>query len=158
MARYTGPKIKQCRREGMNLFFLGQTSASGKVACLQRRDYPPGVHAQSRRRITDYGVRLRSLVEQQGAVRTDELTPARRAPRVKRKNPAQELEQRLLVHTRQVHTDSGAHARLLSTWDHWAAEEGVSQTTAPAVARTRFEAVLSEWRAELGGKATLPWT
>ena len=59
MARYTGPKIKQCRREGMNLFFLGQTSSSGKVACLQRRDYPPGVHAQSRRRITDYGVRLR---------------------------------------------------------------------------------------------------
>ncbi|MCP3916914.1 MAG: 30S ribosomal protein S4 [bacterium] len=59
MARYTGPKIKQCRREGMNLFFLGQNSSSGKVACLQRRDYPPGVHAQSRRKITDYGVRLR---------------------------------------------------------------------------------------------------
>jgi len=59
MARYTGPKVKQCRREGMNLFFLGQNTSSGKVAILQRRDYPPGVHAQSRRRITDYGVRLR---------------------------------------------------------------------------------------------------
>lgn len=59
MARYTGPKIKQCRREGMNLFFLGQNTSSGKVAVLQRRDYPPGVHAQSRRKVTDYGVRLR---------------------------------------------------------------------------------------------------
>lgn len=59
MARYTGPKIKQCRREGMNLFFLGQNTSSGKVAVLQRRDYPPGVHAQSRRKITEYGVRLR---------------------------------------------------------------------------------------------------
>ena len=59
MARYTGPKVKQCRREGMNLFFLGQNTSSGKVAILQRRDYPPGVHAQSRRRITEYGVRLR---------------------------------------------------------------------------------------------------
>ncbi len=59
MARYTGPKVKQCRREGMNLFFLGQNTSSGKVAILQRRDYPPGVHAQSRRKITEYGVRLR---------------------------------------------------------------------------------------------------
>ena len=59
MARYTGPKIKQCRREGMNLFFLGQNTSSGKVAVLQRRDYPPGVHAQSRRKVTEYGVRLR---------------------------------------------------------------------------------------------------
>ena len=59
MARYTGPKVKQCRREGMNLFFLGQNTSSGKVAVLQRRDYPPGVHAQSRRKITEYGVRLR---------------------------------------------------------------------------------------------------
>ena len=59
MARYTGPKVKQCRREGMNLFFLGQNTSSGKVAILQRRDYPPGVHAQSRRKVTEYGVRLR---------------------------------------------------------------------------------------------------
>lgn len=43
----------------MNLFFLGQNTSSGKVAILQRRDYPPGVHAQSRRKITEYGVRLR---------------------------------------------------------------------------------------------------
>lgn len=59
MARYTGPKIKQCRREGMNLFFLGQNTSGGKVATLQRRDYPPGVHAQSRRKPTPYSVRLR---------------------------------------------------------------------------------------------------
>jgi len=43
----------------MNLFFLGQNSSSGKVAALQKRDYPPGVHAQNRRKVTDYGVRLR---------------------------------------------------------------------------------------------------
>ncbi|MDA1265922.1 MAG: 30S ribosomal protein S4 [Planctomycetota bacterium] len=59
MARYTGPKVKQCRREGMNLFFLGQNTSSGKVGILQRRDYPPGMHAQSRRKVTEYGVRLR---------------------------------------------------------------------------------------------------
>jgi len=59
MARYTGHKVKQCRREGMNLFFLGQNTSSGKVAILQRRDYPPGVHAQSRRKVTEYGIRLR---------------------------------------------------------------------------------------------------
>ena len=73
MARYTGPKIKQCRREGMNLFFLGQNTSSGKVAVLQRRDYPPGVHAQSRRKVTEYGVRLREKQKLKRLIANEDL-------------------------------------------------------------------------------------
>jgi small subunit ribosomal protein S4 len=54
MARYTGPKHKLARREGVNI--LDKTSAS-----LQRRlSIPPGVHGRKRkRRLSEYGLQLR---------------------------------------------------------------------------------------------------
>ncbi|MCB9914413.1 MAG: 30S ribosomal protein S4 [Planctomycetes bacterium] len=58
MVRYTGNKCKLCRREGMKLFLKGQRCFADKCA-LARRDYPPGVHAQKRTKVTEYGVRLR---------------------------------------------------------------------------------------------------
>jgi len=42
----------------MKLFLKGQRCFMDKCA-LSRRDYPPGVHAQRRKKVTDYGVRLR---------------------------------------------------------------------------------------------------
>ena len=58
MARYVGNKCKLCRREGMKLFLKGQRCFTDKCA-LSRRDYPPGVHAQRRSKVTDYGLHLR---------------------------------------------------------------------------------------------------
>jgi len=54
MARYTGPKHKLARREGVNL--LDKTSAS-----LQRRlNTPPGVHGKKgKRRPSEFGTQLR---------------------------------------------------------------------------------------------------
>lgn len=54
MGRYTGPKHKLSRREGVNLF--GITSRS-----LERRlNQPPGEQARARRRrLSDYAIRLR---------------------------------------------------------------------------------------------------
>src|SRR4029078_3872974 len=54
MARYTGPKHKLVRREGVNI--LDKTSAS-----LQRRlNIPPGQHARKRKkRLSEYGEQLR---------------------------------------------------------------------------------------------------
>ena len=54
MARYTGPKHKLARREGINI--LDKTSAS-----LQRRlNIPPGQHARKRKkRLSEYGGQLR---------------------------------------------------------------------------------------------------
>lgn len=61
MARYTGPVCKLCRREGMKLFLKGERCYTSKCA-LERRNYPPGQHgaARQRRRISDYGLRLRA--------------------------------------------------------------------------------------------------
>ncbi len=60
MARYTGPRCRLCRREGMKLFLKGETCYSDKCA-FERRSYPPGQHgqAQLRAKRSDYGIRLR---------------------------------------------------------------------------------------------------
>jgi len=42
----------------MKLFLKGQRCFTDKCA-LSRRDYPPGVHAQRRSKVTDYGLHLR---------------------------------------------------------------------------------------------------
>ncbi|MBI2622903.1 MAG: 30S ribosomal protein S4 [Candidatus Levybacteria bacterium] len=54
MARYTGPKHKLARREGLNV--LDKTSAS----LTRRLNIPPGVHGRKRKkRLSEYGVQLR---------------------------------------------------------------------------------------------------
>ena len=56
MGRYTGPKDRLSRREGINLMLKGARSESGKV---ERRMFPPGMHHWRRKRGSDYGIRLR---------------------------------------------------------------------------------------------------
>jgi len=52
MARYTGPKWRLSRREGVDLF-------SSKRNALERRDYAPGQHGARRTKMSDYGLQLR---------------------------------------------------------------------------------------------------
>lgn len=59
MGRYTGPKGKLSRREGVNLYLKGTRSFSDKNA-LQRKPFVPGQHGNQRRsRLSNYGVQLR---------------------------------------------------------------------------------------------------
>lgn len=59
MGRYTGPKGKLSRREGVNLFLKGSRSFGDKNA-VARKPYAPGQHGNKRRtRLSNYGVQLR---------------------------------------------------------------------------------------------------
>ena len=58
MAKYTGPDCRRCRGEGMKLFLKGDRCFTDKCA-FERRQYAPGQHGQSRRKLSDYGVQLR---------------------------------------------------------------------------------------------------
>ena len=58
MARYTGPKCRQCRREGAKLFLKGDKCFSAKCA-MENRAFPPGQHGQRRGRLSDYATQLR---------------------------------------------------------------------------------------------------
>ena len=58
MARYIGPKCRQCRREGQKLFLKGERCFSAACA-IDRRAYAPGQHGQSRKKQSEYGLQLR---------------------------------------------------------------------------------------------------
>jgi hypothetical protein len=68
-----------------------------------------------------------------------------------------ELEARLLVRSRQVHTESGEHEKVVTTWEAWAREERVAAAPALAEAKATFEAVARSWEARAGAVARLPW-
>jgi small subunit ribosomal protein S4 len=59
MARYIGANCKLCRRERQKLFLKGTKCLTEKCP-LEKRNYAPGQHGQSRRsRISEYGLQLR---------------------------------------------------------------------------------------------------
>ena len=58
MARYTDAKCRLCRREGEKLFLKGSRCVTAKCA-IDRQNYPPGQHGQSRQKVSTYGQQLR---------------------------------------------------------------------------------------------------
>jgi small subunit ribosomal protein S4 len=58
MAKYTGSKCRQCRREGGKLFLKGEKCYTAKCA-VENRPFPPGQHGQRRQRLSDYATQLR---------------------------------------------------------------------------------------------------
>ncbi len=58
MARYTGAVCRLCRREGQKLFLKGERCYTDKCG-LERRKYAPGMHGQSRKKLSEYGIQLR---------------------------------------------------------------------------------------------------
>lgn len=59
MARYIDASCKLCRRERQKLFLKGTKCFTEKCP-LERRNYPPGPHGQSRRqKVSEYGIQLR---------------------------------------------------------------------------------------------------
>ena len=58
MARYRGSACRLCRRETQKLYLKGDRCFSDKCA-VERRNYAPGQHGQSRGKLSDYGLQLR---------------------------------------------------------------------------------------------------
>ena len=60
MARDTGAKCRQCRREGLKLFLKGERCLTEKCA-IERRSYPPGDHGRGRIKQSEYLLQLREM-------------------------------------------------------------------------------------------------
>lgn len=58
MARYTGAVCRLCRREGMKLYLKGDRCYSDKCA-FATKQYAPGQHGTSRKKVSEYGLQLR---------------------------------------------------------------------------------------------------
>jgi small subunit ribosomal protein S4 len=124
VARNLGPVCRMCRREGLKLFLKGERCYTDKCA-IERRNYPPGVHGQSRTRFSEFAIRLREkqkvkriygLLETQFA---RYFTMAERMPGVTGENLLVLLERRLdNVVYRLGFASSLAQARLIVRHGH----------------------------------------
>jgi small subunit ribosomal protein S4 len=100
MARYTGPVCKICRRHGMKLFLKGERCFGPKCA-IERRNYPPGIHGQRRRKMSEFGAQLREKQKARAIYGVLErqfskhFVEAERRPGVTGENLLQLLETRL---------------------------------------------------------------
>jgi hypothetical protein len=66
------------------------------------------------------------------------------------------LEQLLLVHSEQIHTEGGSHAKILTSWKRWAKRSGVKPATLPS-AKASLEKALNHLNRQYGGRGRLPW-
>lgn len=131
----------------------------GKVTLVHARLWPAlvavataGEHWQTAG-LQPPALRLLEQVRAEGPLSTDQLardTPARRALAA----AAKELERRLLVRSEQVHTESGAHARVLDTWERFAKARLKGRLPKPDAARAELEAAA---QAQGIADAALPW-
>ena len=70
-----------------------------------------------------------------------------------------ELEMRLLLHATQIHTESGAHAKVIERWDVWAERMNFRARPKSAAASRRFlEQRLAEMATQFPGHGRFPWT
>jgi len=133
----------------------------GKVTLVERALFPALIAVATAGERWQTGglsldaVRLLEQVRAEGPLSTDQLasdTPGRRRLAA----AARDLEARLLVRSEQAHTEHGAHARVLDTWERWADQQGHSRALPPvADARTRLEQAVEALGA---AKTSLPWS
>ena len=118
---------------------------SGKVTFVHRRLWPAVAAVGSARepwQLAGLSRAARALLDR--VTRQGEIQVSGDATR--------ELERVLLVSSEQVHTASGAHAKVLRTWDSWA----VRRIT-PQRAKQQLEQSLAALNRQFNGKGRLPW-
>jgi len=134
---------------------------SGKVTFIHRRLWP-ALYAVAVARepwqtegLSDAAHELLEMVTKLGQLRTDE------APRTGGDNPgdaARELEGRVLLHGADVHTQTGAHAKVLQTWEQWAQSAGfVPGAMTAGDGKAQLEAVVATLNARFQGTGRLAW-
>ncbi|MFN2510299.1 MAG: hypothetical protein ABR568_02510 [Pyrinomonadaceae bacterium] len=100
---------------------------------------------------------LHKIIDERGSVRTDQLTWPKAAT-TKPGEAARELEKRLLIHGGQLHTETGAHAKLLESWEGWAKRVGFrTETISTDEAKMNMEERLQKLNEKFGAGARLPW-
>ena len=125
---------------------------NGKGTLVHRRLWPAILGAATSGEawqslgLTKGATALLAVVQRDGTLRTDEVK-AKTASEL-----ARELERRLLVHGGSLHTDAGAHAKVLRRWDVWTKEAGAGDPLPVEAAKRTLE----EAAADLGD-AKLPW-
>ena len=101
---------------------------------------------------------LLSTVEGEGLLQSDRVFWPRQFKSVKIGAAIRELESRLLIHTEEIHTSTGAHAKRLETWKHWVDRTGFRlDSRQPSESKRVFERVLIKLNDAHGAQGWFPW-
>jgi hypothetical protein len=140
---------------------------AGKDTLVHRSLWPALLAAAQARepwqleRLSEAAAILLRLVEDHETLRADELPWIHAVPPRRTVDAARDLERRLLVRSGQVHTETGAHARLLEAWPHWASRVGVDAgDLSPTAGKQQIEAAVRAYVAHAAvppRAARLPW-
>lgn len=102
---------------------------------------------------------LLALVDKTRRIRTDRILMKRRLKEKTVADAVRELEVRLLVHSKEIHTERGAHAKVLQTWKDWTEEaELAGRKMLPEDARSKLEKVLADLNSRFDAEGSLPWS
>jgi len=132
---------------------LAAKLVAGKVTFVHRRLWPSLLAIASAREpwqmkgLSSAARRLLARVEAEGALEAIGVA-------------VKELAVRLLVHTEQVHTKTGSHALVLTSWSHWAKRHAPIGRAVPlATAKKEVEAALdpSAVRPRRAGSTPFGW-
>lgn len=132
---------------------------AGKVTYVHRRLWPAAYTvAESHepwqsQRLSPGARTVLARLRKTGVLRTDQLPPSKTGW----KGAITDLEKRLLVFSQEVHTESGAHAKRLESWEYWARRLEVNKgEMSVAQAQAQLEQATESLGASSGGM--LPWT
>ncbi len=136
---------------------------SGKVTLVHRKLWPE-ITAIGKARapwqmkgLSKSAHNLLEMIDEQGSLRTDQLA----WPKSGTAKPGEatlELERKLLIHAGQFHTETGAHAKLLESWEAWAQRIGFPVGTMRLEkAMQKMEERVRKLNEQFAAKARLPW-
>jgi len=126
---------------------------SGKITYLHRALWPAFImigRARESWQIERLSPHARELL---AAVDRKPVQPDRGSSK-----PASELEANLLVHGEQFHSETGAHARRLESWDQWSSRIGYRGREITLVrAKRKLESIVAPLNRKFKGHGRLPW-
>jgi len=136
----------------------------GKLTLVHRRLWPALVRVGGSRAIWQMAglsldaSRLLARVEREGRVRSDSMLGDSPRSAQNLRPSLRSLEQRLLVLTRSVHTDTGAHALEAESWGGWGARmETPRFAGSAAAAQLSLEEASRRLTPHVDPLRTLPW-
>jgi hypothetical protein len=136
---------------------------SDKETFVHRKLWPEIISIGAARQtwqFTKLTAAARSLLKEidKGPLRSDHVQWPGKFKSVKPGDVIRELEKRLLIHTEEFHTEKGAHAKLLESWEAWVDRIHFKARSVDAArAMKTLEQKLQDQNEKFDAIALLPW-
>ena len=137
---------------------------SGKVTFVHRKLWPALLAVGMSREpwqmkgLSRKARNLLQIVDRKGEVRSDRLPASPKAKHSSWSEAIRELEERLLDYAEEFHSETGAHAKRLETWNHWATRRKYKPPEMKVhEGKQRLSEILLAMNKKFKAKARLPW-